>query len=126
MMVGRHPRYITSKVGHLDILFDITFESSIQYFALARFQAINNRRNRSHVISHTEEDKLLVNKIGVSNFVGAVIQVGSRFKLTEPFFSFIRLLFRESEINELGLIVLHRVKFLKELVKVAYVALEFI
>src|SRR5436190_15560287 len=98
MMIGRHPRYIASKVGHLDILSDITFESSIQDFALTRFQAVNDRGNRSYVISHTEEDKLLVDKVPKSNLIGAVIQVCSRFKLTEPLFSFISLLLREGEI----------------------------
>lgn len=54
---------VSTELGNFDLILELPFEASKQYFPLAWFESINDRRNRSQIISSREMDELLVDKV---------------------------------------------------------------
>lgn len=59
---------------HLDLGFELLQVATVDNLSLTRLETINDRRNRSHVIGHREEDELLVDKVGVWDEIDGLIE----------------------------------------------------
>lgn len=64
VMIGRLFRYISGQLGYFNLFGEISLEATVKHFSLTRFESIGNGRYRTDIIGHTEEDQLLVNKVG--------------------------------------------------------------
>lgn len=64
--------------SYLDLFFQLTFEARPDNFSLAWLEAICNGRDGAYVISHREEDQLLVDEIRIRDLVRVVIEISAR------------------------------------------------
>ena len=89
---------------------------------MTRFQAVDDGRNGTDIISHREEDEFLIDELGIGDLVRVVIKVGAGLdsrqsgrsksimderypELTEPFLSVVRLLFAECHVDQAAVIL---------------------
>ena len=68
-MVTRVLRDISCKLGHADLIDEITLERGIQDLSLRRLQTIHYVRNRTLQIVVAEVDQILVDEVIIRNLV---------------------------------------------------------
>jgi len=81
-MIGRLFRNVTSQLGDLDFLDNPLFETTKEDLSLTWFETVCTRGDRSDVVGHGEEDKLLVDKVGNRDRSDIVIEVCSRLVIS--------------------------------------------
>ena len=93
VVVARVLGNVTSKLCNLELLFQIALEARVEdlkkcsadeekeivhtisaNLALARLETVNKRGNGAHVISHGEQNQLLVDKLAVANGIRVVVK----------------------------------------------------
>jgi hypothetical protein len=84
-MIGRLFRNVTSQLGDLDLLDDSLFETTKEDFSLTWLETVCTRRNGTNVVSHGEEDKLLVDEVGDRDRSNIVVEVCSRLVISRIF-----------------------------------------
>jgi hypothetical protein len=57
---------VTGELSHFDLRLEIPLKARVEDFALGRFQAVDETRNTSNVVSVGEVDHLFVDKILVA------------------------------------------------------------
>jgi hypothetical protein len=86
-------RHIPRQLSHFNFLSKLLspswepLEKTKQDFALAWFQPINHRRNRSVVVSNREMNQLFVDKVLEANLFLTMVDADIFVVVTEPFFS---------------------------------------
>ena len=97
---------VNTVVANLDLSLQFALEATPDDFSLTRFQSIHHRRYWTDVVSHREQDQLLVNKLRIRNFFQTMIQVCSMLKLSEPLLTDISFFLAESQFDELAVTIL--------------------
>lgn len=137
MVICGFLRNVAGKLSDLDFFGEVSLETTKENLSLTRFETVGHRWNRSDIISHGEENQLLVDKIGDGEGLNIMIKVGTRlqinssasipirchvlahFELTQPFLTIIRFFLVERHINQLPVLRLHGLKRQTVFVKIA-------
>lgn len=67
-----------SRVAHLDLVLELALEATKEDLALAGLEAVDDRRDRTDIVGHREEDQLLVDKVADRDLVDVVVHVRPR------------------------------------------------
>ena len=92
--------HVSCKLGHSDLLSQITLEGCIEDLALRGLETIHYARDRALQIVVAEMDQVLVNKVIVRQLVASRNQ-GRPIVALEPFLAVIGSLLVEGQINGL-------------------------
>ena len=110
MMISGMFSNITSELSDFNFLFQISFETGVDNFSLARLKSIYNWSNWSNVILIWKMDKFSINKLFITNSTLIVIYWSISIVSAQPLFSFVNILFTEDHFDSLIIILIHILK----------------
>ena len=118
MMVRRVFSDVSAKLGDLDFSLELLLEACVQHLALRWFEAVQDVRNGSNVVTLGEKDELSVDEVRIADSIAlrlTVVQEGVLLDTVEPPLPILYLALGECHINEarsrsddiIGFLIIH-------------------